>query len=66
LIYSTCSLETEENEEVCEAFLSRNGDLFKKAEPAMPTTFRTPDGYYRTFPHRDDMDGFFVASFVKR
>ncbi|HEV8590635.1 MAG TPA: hypothetical protein VGQ55_00925, partial [Pyrinomonadaceae bacterium] len=62
LIYSTCSLEREENEEVCERFLSRNPE-FRIVDPNMPEKYLTGDGYARTFPHRDNMDGFFVAAF---
>ena len=64
LVYSTCSLEREENEEVCERFLSRNPE-FRIVDPNMPEKYLTGDGYARTFPHRDNMDGFFVAAFGK-
>jgi 16S rRNA (cytosine967-C5)-methyltransferase len=65
LIYSTCSVETEENEGVCERFLQsrQNFDLMR---PKFPPRFLTSDGFGRTFPHRDDMDGFFVAAFRRR
>lgn len=62
LTYSTCSLEIEENEHVCERFLSEMPD-FEKAIPRVADRFLTPDGFARTWPHRDGMDGFFLASF---
>ena len=62
LIYSTCSLETEENEAVCEKFLSQNVD-FQLVRPAVNDRFITDRGFARTFPHRDNMDGFFIAEF---
>lgn len=60
LIYSTCSLEAEENEAVCSAFLSANGE-FGVSKPDVADRFITNEGFARTFPHRDSMDGFFFA-----
>jgi 16S rRNA (cytosine967-C5)-methyltransferase len=65
IIYSTCSLEKEENEEVCGKFLSENAD-FNLADPNVSSRFLTPEGFARTFPQRDKMDGFFIAVFEKR
>ena len=62
LVYSTCSLELEENESVCERFLGKSAD-FEKIRTGLHEKFETPDGFARTFPHRDAMDGFFVAGF---
>jgi 16S rRNA (cytosine967-C5)-methyltransferase len=62
LIYSTCSLETEENEGVCIRFLKENV-IFELKAPRMPPRFLTSDGFGRIFPHRDETDGFFVAAF---
>lgn len=61
LIYSTCSLETEENEAVIEKFLSKNLN-FKKIAPNVAEKFFTEDGFGRTLPHRDKTDGFFIAT----
>lgn len=64
IIYSTCSLEKEENEIVCEKFL--NGDSgFRQIRPKVPEKFLTPEGFARTFPQKDQMDGFFIAVFEK-
>jgi 16S rRNA (cytosine967-C5)-methyltransferase len=66
LVYSTCSVEREENEEVVEAFLGANPD-FKQAEAApAPAALLLPSGAARTWPHRDDVDGFFVAALEKQ
>jgi 16S rRNA (cytosine967-C5)-methyltransferase len=65
LIYSTCSLEIEENEAVIEAFLRRNPE-FQTKPPQLPAKFLTGRGFARTFPQRDDMDGFFIAAFQKK
>lgn len=64
LIYSTCSLEREENEEVCYAFLE-DFRVFGGIKPKVPDRFVTAEGFARTFPHRDNMDGFFIAAFLR-
>jgi 16S rRNA (cytosine967-C5)-methyltransferase len=65
LIYSTCSLETEENEEVSAKFLNEQPG-FTQIAPDVPQKFVTGRGFARTFPQRDDMDGFFIAVFEKK
>lgn len=62
LIYSTCSLEKEENELVARRFLSENSS-FSITDSNVAEKFRTDDGFARTWPHRDGMDGFFIAEF---
>lgn len=62
LVYSTCSLEPEENELVAGAFVSESNG-FQKTIPTVPESFRTPEGYARTRPDRDRIDGFFIAAF---
>lgn len=64
LIYSTCSLEPEENEDVCERFFREQSDLDIVALD-FPDRFRNESGYYRTWPDTDGMDGFFVAGLTK-
>jgi 16S rRNA (cytosine967-C5)-methyltransferase len=65
LVYSTCSLQKIENEGVCEAFLVESED-FESVSPDVPDRFRTEEGFARTFPHRDGIDGFFIAQFRRR
>ena len=62
LIYSTCSLEKEENELVARRFLSENSS-FSITDSNVAEKFRTDDGFARTCLHRDGMDGFFIAEF---
>ncbi len=64
IVYSTCSLEKEENEAVIDEFLkAENG--FRLLKPNVPEKFLTENDFARTFPQRDRMDGFFIAVFEK-
>ncbi len=65
IIYSTCSIEVEENEQVIETFLSEN-TLFEAVKTHLPDKFLTDKGFARTFPNRDDIDGFFIAELVRK
>ncbi len=54
LVYSTCSLNRAENEEVCDKFLKEHTDFVKEKD-------------YRTlFPHINNSDGFFIAVFRRK
>jgi 16S rRNA (cytosine967-C5)-methyltransferase len=65
LIYSTCSLEREENQAVAGKFLEANKD-FIKVPPKVPERFVNGESYAGTFPSTDKTDGFFIAEFEKR
>ena len=65
IIYSTCSLEIEENENVISQFLCQTSEFEKKA-PNISEEFLTKDNFARTFPPRDDVDGFFLAELIRR
>ena len=60
LVYSTCSVEREENEAVVHRFLE-SGAPFRLVAPDAPADFITTEGFVRTFPHRGGADGFFAA-----
>jgi len=64
LIYVTCSTEPEENEQVVETFLASQKH-YRRLFPAQAALKRLVDtqGYFRTFPAEDDIDGFFGAVF---
>jgi len=64
LIYSTCSVETEENEEVVETFLGMT-DRFRQISVAVDSLLLTPSGAARTWPHLQGTDGFFIAAFER-
>jgi len=65
LIYSTCSVEPEENEGVASAFIQQSPD-FEPAQLVTKAAFITPTGAARTWPQRDDSDGFFIAAFTRK
>ena len=65
LVYSTCSLERQENEEVVAHFLEKHQD-FQPVPPAAPASCITAEGFVRTFPHLHSSDGFFAAVLEKR
>ena len=64
LVYSTCSVEPEENEGVVAAFLETH-PAFEPVRPDVPEQLLTGEGAARTWPQRDDTDGFFIAAFLK-
>lgn len=67
LVYSTCSSEPEENEAVVGRFLERRPGFAVQAVPEAGelARFATAEGYFRTFPFRDQLEAFFAAMLVK-
>ncbi|HMH45186.1 MAG TPA: RsmB/NOP family class I SAM-dependent RNA methyltransferase, partial [Pyrinomonadaceae bacterium] len=64
LLYSTCSLEKDENEAVVTEFLERHPD-FRTSPFKTRSDLLTKSGALRTWPHRQDVDGFFVMAFQR-
>jgi 16S rRNA (cytosine967-C5)-methyltransferase len=64
IVYSTCTLAREENEDVVDAVLADAPALRRVGAEAWPATLRDriePDGALRCRPHRDDTDGFYAV-----
>jgi 16S rRNA (cytosine967-C5)-methyltransferase len=70
LVYSTCSLEREEDEDVIDRFLSEvSGFELESVADHLPAPARelvTPEGFMRSFPHLHGIDGFFAARLRRR
>lgn len=66
LMYCTCSTEPEEGEEVVRGFLRSSPDFYIIETVPPPFAPFVRDGFLRTYPHRDDMDGFFGAMICKK
>ncbi|MEO8139563.1 MAG: 16S rRNA (cytosine(967)-C(5))-methyltransferase RsmB [Gemmatimonadota bacterium] len=61
LVYATCSLEPEENEEQVTAFLNTHPDFRREPGHAAPAELLTPDGDLQLLPQRHGVDGAFAA-----
>lgn len=69
LVYSTCTLTGEENEEVVQDFLTHHEDfILQNAADFLPASARhmVSGRFFLALPHRDDTDGFFAARLRKR
>ncbi len=65
LVYSTCSVEIDENEDIREAFLEKNKG-FRLVELPLGSALTTSLGTARTWPHREGTDGFFICAFERK
>jgi 16S rRNA (cytosine967-C5)-methyltransferase len=65
LVYSTCSVEVEENESVRHTFLDNSKD-FRQIELDIDSALRTKEGVARTWPQRHGSDAFFISAFERK
>ena len=67
LIYATCSLEPEENEQVVERFLNAHPDFARapRGPSSIPAELLTAAGDFRSVPQRHGIDGAYAARLVR-
>lgn len=65
LVYSTCTLNPQENSQVCDRFLKEHPEFSAVAVHTDLPRYGKEDKYLTLMPHLHSTDGFFVAVFVK-
>ena len=66
IVYSTCTIEPEENEKVVEEFIETHSDFrLDRITGELPDKYIVNQSYVRTFPHKHKIDGSFCARFHK-
>lgn len=70
LVYATCTVTREENEDVVASLLATNDELIiDDPRPSLPEKTQEligTDGFLRTAPQRHNLDGFFAARLKRR
>lgn len=66
LVYSTCSLEPEENGEQVDAFLARHPDFHRDPNRELPPVLLSARGDLEILPQRHHTDGAFAARLRRR
>ena len=66
LVYATCTLNILENEKVIQSFLANNSNWSIQFTPnEIAQNWVTSEGWIKVYPHRHDMDGFFMVRLVR-
>ncbi len=66
VVYCTCTIEPEENEQIIEKFLIENKDFhLEPASKFVSKELTTSEGYVYTFPHLHGIDGSFATRLIK-
>jgi 16S rRNA (cytosine967-C5)-methyltransferase len=70
LVYATCTVVREENDDVVAGFLAKHDDFgIDAASELLPEPVRRfvdTKGFFRTWPQRDGLDGFFAVRLRRR
>ena len=67
LVYATCTLNVSENEKVIESFLAdRPHWEIQPPSGAMWDCFDLSAGWLKVYPHRYNMDGFFMVKLIRK
>jgi 16S rRNA (cytosine967-C5)-methyltransferase len=61
LVYSTCSMEREEDDDVAKQFLEKYPEFEPETPDNLNRTVITTEGFIRTLPNQQGCDGFFAA-----
>lgn len=66
IVYSTCTLSYEENEELIQDFLDQHPQfMIDPIQGAIPDNIKTQEGFIRIWPHQYGTDGFFISRLKK-
>lgn len=66
LVYATCTLNVLENEKVIQSFLENNSNWSIQSAPkAIAQNWVTSGGWIKVYPHRENMDGFFMVELLR-
>lgn len=66
VVYSTCSIEPEENFEIVKKFLESHPNFkFESAKSKVSDNLVDENGCIQTYPHKHLMDGAFAAKLVR-
>lgn len=65
IIYSTCTIEPEENENIISKFLSENPNFSLENAENFISPELCLDGFYYSFPHKSSIDGAFAARLIR-
>ncbi|HET8713883.1 MAG TPA: hypothetical protein VFM23_09425, partial [Gemmatimonadales bacterium] len=67
LIYATCSLEPEENEQVVDRFLTQHPEFARSPRvSSVPDELLTDAGDFQSLPHRHGIDGAYAARLIRK